>query len=301
MAIALAELVEPEATADLEGRGAVMGRNSRTQNSSTRHHKRRVKSARRAPGADRPRGSITKFYGVQACRALFQHRRNEILRVFVQVELQESLKDILDWSERRGLPHKVVEYDELSRIAATEHHEGVCCEAKSLKALSVSAFTARLNDAPTGCVLVLEGVENPHNLGAILRTSCFFGVQGVVLVSQQVSALSGASCRVAEGAAELVPVVIVGHLDEVVTALKKCDYTLVATTPHRARSIYCVKWPQKVAVLFGAEGPGLSEAAMEAASERVIVPRLGAIESLNVGAAVASVLTEIRRPLQAKG
>jgi TrmH family RNA methyltransferase len=86
-----------------------------------------------------------------------------------------------------------------------------------------------------------------------------------------------------------------------VTALKKCDYTLVATTPHRARSIYCVKWPQKVAVLFGAEGPGLSEAAMEAASERVIVPRLGAIESLNVGAAVASVLTEIRRPLQAKG
>jgi TrmH RNA methyltransferase len=217
------------------------------------------------------------------------------------VELQEHFEDLLDWSERRGIPYKVVEYDELSRVAATEHHEGVCCEATSLKSLSVSAFLARLKDTLRGCVLVLEAVENPHNIGAILRTGCFFGVQGVVLVSQQVSALSGATCRVAEGAAELVPVVIVRHVDEAMMALKKCGYTLVATTPHQARSIYSITWPQKVAVLFGAAGPGLSEVALEAACERVVVPRLGGVESLNVGAAVASVLTEIRRPMQAKG
>ncbi len=275
-----------------------MSRNSRTGNSITREQKQRVKSASRKPGADRPRESLTKFYGVQACRAIFQHRRNDIQRVFVQFDLQEVFQDLLDWSAQRGIPHKVVASAELSRIAATEHHEGVCCQAKSLKPLSVSALTTRLKGIPTACVLVLEGVENPHNIGAILRTACFFGVQGVVLISQQLSTLSGATCRVAEGAAEELPVVLVRHVDEALVPLKRCGYTLFATTPHKARSIYATNWPEKVAVIFGAEGPGLSDLALQAASERVVVPRLGAMESLNVGAAVASVLTEIRRPIQ---
>jgi TrmH RNA methyltransferase len=273
-----------------------MSRNSRTRYSTTPQQKRRGKSDRRKTAVDRSRESITKFYGVQACKALFQHRRNEIRRVFVQVELQEELQELLDWSDRRGIPHKVVESEELSKVAATEHHEGVCCEAKSLKPLAVSALMARLDGLKKGCVLVLEGVENPHNVGAILRTACFFGVQGVVLISQQVSTLSGATCRVAEGAAETVPVVIARNAEEILTPLKTHGYTVVATTPHKAQSIYAVSWPHKVAVLFGAEGPGLSEAVMEAARERVVVPRMGSIESLNVGAAVASVLTEIRRP-----
>lgn len=274
-----------------------MSGNSRTRYSTTSQRKRRGKSDRRRTTVARSSESFTKFYGVQACRALFQHRRNEIRRVFLQVELKEQFQELINWCERRGIPYKVVECDELSRFAASEHHEGVCCEAKSIKPLSLSALMARLDGLKKGCVLVLEGVENPHNVGAILRTGCFFGVQGVVLISQHVSALSGATCRVAEGAAESIPVVIARHAEEILASLKTHGYHLVATTPHQAQSIYSVVWPQRVAVLFGAEGSGLSLAVMEAAAQRVVVPRLGSIESLNVGAAVASVLTEIRRPV----
>jgi TrmH RNA methyltransferase len=241
------------------------------------------------------RDAITKFYGVQACRAIFRERRNEIKRVFVEEGQVTAFKDLLEWSQRRGIPNKVVESEELVRVAATEHHEGVCCEAKSLEPLSLAQLAAQTERLKAGCVLVLEGVENPHNLGAILRTGCFFGVSAVVIVSPQLRSLSGATCRVAEGAAETLPVTIVRTGEEVFAVLRKAGYTLVATTPHRARSIYSFRWPNKVALLFGAEGTGLSQTALDSAEERVVIPRVGSIESLNVGVAVACVLTEVGR------
>jgi TrmH RNA methyltransferase len=272
-----------------------MSRGSRTHHHNTTEKKQREKSDSKKKSDRRSREVTTKFYGIQACRAIFRERRNEIRRVFVNQEQSTAFHEVLEWSKRRGIPHKVVESDELSRIAATEHHEGVCCEAKPLQPFSVSKLLSRLDAAPKSCVLVLEGVENPHNVGAILRTGCFFGVSAVVLISQQVSTLSGATCRVAEGAAESLPVSIVRAGDEVLAALRKRGYTLVATTPHQARSLYSVRWPSKVALLFGAEGCGLSEATLASADERVVIPRAGPVESLNVGAAVASVLTEVAR------
>jgi TrmH RNA methyltransferase len=242
--------------------------------------------------------AVTKFYGVQACLAIFRERRNDIKRVFILSDLADAFDELLEWSHRRGIPNKLVEREELSRIAATEHHEGVCCEAKPLLPLSLSRLVARIDKATKVSILVLEGVENPHNVGAILRTSCFFGVTGVVLISQQLASLSGATCRVAEGAAESLPIAIARDSGEVIAVLKKHGFTLVATTPHRARSLYTVSRPAKVALLFGAEGAGLSQASLEAADERIVIPRLGNVESLNVGAAVASVLAVFNQQSQ---
>lgn len=274
-----------------------MSRGSPNNDRNKAGKKQRGKSDRgRAKGSPVVKGKgQVKFYGVQACRAIFRQRRNDISRVFVLAGQAEAFDDLLDWARRRGLPSKVVSSEELSRIAATEHHEGICCEASALKPLPVQKFVSRLAGESSGCVVVLEGVENPHNVGAILRTACFFGVSGVVIISQQISALSGAACRVSEGAAESVPVAIVRDAGEVLEALRKCGYSLVATTPHQAQSIYSLRWPAKVAVIFGAEGTGLSSALLETAIERIVIPRHGPLESLNVAAAVAGVLTEVRR------
>lgn len=149
--------------------------------------------------------------------------------------------------------------------------------------------------------MILEGVENPHNIGAILRTACFFGVEGVIIQSQQVNQLSGAACRIAEGAAEYLPIAFTKDYGPSFKALKERGFTFVATTPHEARSIYSIKWPDKLVLLFGAEGAGLSQAALASADMRTVVPRVGHLESLNVSAAVASVLTEARREAIVKG
>ena len=271
----------------------------RPQSSTTKRPPRGGGSGIGAPRMQRE--SLTKFFGVQCCHAIFEARRNEVRRVFVSPELEEKFGRVLRWADRRGLPARVVSDEELARVAGTEHHEGVCFEAKPLAGLQPAELKRRLADLQRGVIVVLEGVENPHNVGAILRTACFFGVSAVILRSAIVSSLSGAACRIAEGAAEHVPLCIVPEYSNLFSVLKAAGFAVVATTPHEARSLYSVRWPEKVALFFGAEGSGLSEAVLRAADIKAAIPRLGPIESLNVAASVASVLTEARRDAVVKG
>ena len=239
--------------------------------------------------------------GVQSCLAIFERRKSEIRRVFLSEDTAEQFHPVAAWAARKRLVCKQVSKEELSRVAGTEHHEGVCFEAKPLRGVAPGQIAKLLSELQRGLLLILEGVENPHNVGAILRTACFFGVDAVILRSQVISDLPGAACRIAEGAAERLPLCIIRDYDNLFSVLRARGFTLVATSPHEARSLYGIKWPDKVALMFGAEGTGLSSEALEAAEVRVTIPRLGPIESVNVGAAVASVLTEARREQVMRG
>ncbi len=214
---------------------------------------------------------------------------------------EETFDAVLNWAHKRKVPYRIVDDGELARVAGTEHHEGVLLEARPLQVCTPLEITRRVADLQRGALMILEGVENPHNVGAILRTACFFGVEGVIIQSQHVSNLSGAACRIAEGAAEYLPIAFTKDYGPTFKALKESGFTFVATTPHEARSIYSIKWPNKYVILFGAEGAGLSQAALDSADIRAAVPRVGYLESLNVSAAVASVLTEARRDAIMKG
>ncbi len=242
-----------------------------------------------------------KFIGVQCCLTIAEQRRDEIRRLFVAPGQQETFGRLLAWCAKRDIPTKIVEDDELARVAGTEHHEGVCVEAKPVKILKAAEFVGRVADIQRGVIVLLQGVENPHNVGAILRTCCFFGVTGVVVQSEFMSTLSGAACRIAEGAAEHVQLSIVRDARDVVEYLKQAGFSVVSTTPHEARSLYGVTWPDKVVIVFGAEGSGVSEEMLALSDLKVAVPRLGPIESLNVATCVASVLTEARRNAVMKG
>ena len=238
---------------------------------------------------------------MQCCLTIFEKRREDIKRIFVTPERKEIFAHVIKWAERRNIPFKVASYEEVARVAATEHHEGVMIEARPLELCSPGELVRRVTDLQRGVIVVMEGVENPHNVGAILRTACFFGVNGVLLQSQNVRSLSGAACRIAEGAAEHLTIAFTKDYGPTFTALKNRGWSFVATTPHEARSVYSVKWANKIVLMFGAEGAGLSAAALESADVRAVVPRIGPLESLNVSAAVASVLTEARREAIMKG
>jgi len=278
--------------------GADMGIR-KSHSSTTKGGKGRGESRYTPPHFDKePR---TKYYGVQCCLTIFEKRREDIKRIFVTQEREEAFDHVLEWAERRRVPYKLASYEEVARVAATEHHEGVMFEARPLQLCSPAELVKRVTDLQRGVILLMEGVENPHNVGAILRTACFFGVNGVLLQSQNVTALSGAACRIAEGAAEHLPIAFTKDYGPTFGALKQKGWSFVATTPHEARSVYSVKWSNKIVLMFGAEGTGLSSAALESADVRVVVPRIGPLESLNVSAAVSSVLTEARREAIVKG
>lgn len=269
--------------------------------SKTSTTKRPAEREGRKPHPARAGEEIVKFIGVQCCLTIAEQRRGDIRRLFVVPEHREVFGRLLAWCAKRSIPTKIVEPEELARIAGTEHHEGVCVEAKPVALLKAAEFVGRVADVQRGVIVLLEGVENPHNVGAILRTCCFFGVTGVIVQSDVISTLSGAACRIAEGSAEHVQISIVRDARDIVEYLKQAGFTVVSTTPHEARSLYGVTWPDKIVLVFGAEGSGVSEAMLALSDLKVAVPRLGPIESLNVATCVGSVLTEARRNAVLKG
>src|SRR5690606_37911850 len=115
-------------------------------------------------------------YGRNACLALFARRPDDVRRVFVREDVARKIGEVLRELARRRLPYRIVSDEELAKVAGSQHHEGICFYARPLPAPDEAALLApfRAGDR-AGCLLYLDGVENPHNVGAILRTAAHFG------------------------------------------------------------------------------------------------------------------------------
>ena len=207
-----------------------------------------------------------------------------------------ALKNVLAWCVKNRLGYNVVEEADLDKLTASRHHEGVCCDLTRSPPLDLGHLLAMVPEAPAPSLLLwLDGVGNPHNLGALLRSSAHFGVDGVIVPAQSGLEVSGAAARVAEGAAEVVPFVQVATAADALYALQLHGYTLVATVPRAGASLYDTPLPARLALIFGAEGEGMSATLIAAAQQRLMIPGSGAIDSLNVAASVAVVLGEYWR------
>jgi TrmH RNA methyltransferase len=145
--------------------------------------------------------------------------------------------------------------------------------------------------------LWLDGVGNPHNLGAILRSAAHFGVAAILLPKASTLALSGAAARVAEGGAEAVPFVRMGRDDNAIAQLRGAGFALAATVVRGGTSLFAARLPKRVAYVLGAEGEGMDPALVAACDLRLSIPGSGTVESLNVAAATAVLLAEWARTL----
>jgi TrmH RNA methyltransferase len=235
-----------------------------------------------------------RLFGLNAVRAAFAARPGELRKLWLVAGRMGELRDVLAWcvANRRG--YTVVEADELARIAATQHHEGVVAAFRRSPEVPLSSF---LRDLPAGPaqLLWLDGVGNPHNLGAILRSAAHFGAAAVLLPKDAPLALSGAAARVAEGGAEAVPLVRLGRSDNAITQLQGAGFELLATVVRGGEDLYARPLPARCLWVLGAEGEGVDLALAAAATRRVGIPGTGRVESLNVASATAVLLAEWAR------
>jgi len=153
-----------------------------------------------------------------------------------------------------------------------------------------------LRELPAGpqCALWLDGVGNPHNLGAILRSAAHFGVTALLLPKHSPLALSGAAARVAEGGAEAVPMVRLGRSDNAIAQLRSAGFVLAATVVRGGSDLFATAVPERVVYVLGAEGEGMDRELVAACDMRLSIPGTGAVESLNVAAATAVLLAAWR-------
>lgn len=236
------------------------------------------------------------MYGLNACLAAFAKRPEALRKVYLTEARIPALKLVLAWCVKHRLGYRVVAEADLDKLTASRHHEGVCFDLVRTPPLDLEQLLISLPRPPARSLLLwLDGVGNPHNLGALLRSAAHFGVDGVIVPSDSGLDVSGAAARVAEGAAEVVPFAHAASARDALAALRAQGYALAATVPRDGVSLYTAALPARLALIFGAEGEGMSAALLAAADLRLTIPGSGAIESLNVAASVAVVLGECWR------
>ncbi len=238
----------------------------------------------------------TRLYGLNACLAAFAKRPDALRKVYLTEARIPALKAVLAWCVKNRIGYRVVEEGDLDKLTASRHHEGVCFDLRRAPALQLEAFLAGLPAAPAASLLLwLDGVGNPHNLGALLRSAAHFGVRAVITPRAASLDVSGAAARVAEGAAEVVPVVQADDAAAALALLRAQGYALAATVPRAGSPLYGSTLPARLVLVFGAEGEGMGAGLIETADLRLTIPGSGAIESLNVAASVAVLLGEYWR------
>jgi TrmH RNA methyltransferase len=244
------------------------------------------------PARDR-RDAELRLYGLNALKAVFAKRPQAIRKLYLAEARIPQLQPLLKWCVANRVGYRVVEEGDLQKLAASAHHEGVVAEVLREEPQSLTAW---LRDLPAGpqCALWLDGVGNPHNLGAILRSAAHFGVAAILLPKHSTLALSGAAARVAEGGAESVPFVRLGRDDNAIAQLHGAGFALAATVVRGGTDLFKAELPQRLVYVLGAEGEGMSPALAQACDRKLSIPGSGAVDSLNVASACAVLLATWR-------
>lgn len=230
-----------------------------------------------------------RLYGLHAVQAAFARRPEALRKLYLAEARIPQLQPLLKWCVAHRIGYRVVADEDLRKLAASSHHEGVVADVLREEP---APLTAWLRDLPAGpcCALWLDGVGNPHNLGAMLRSAAHFGASAVLLPKQSTLALSGAAARVAEGGAEAVPFVRLGRDDNAIAQLRGAGFALAATVVRGGADLFATPLPRRLVYVLGAEGEGMDSGLASACDLRLSIPGTGAVESLNVASATAVLL-----------
>lgn len=237
-----------------------------------------------------PRRDELRVFGLNACLAAFAARPHDLRKAYISTARMGALREVMAFCVKQRLGYRVVEDEDLAKLTGSSHHEGVCLDMRRPQELTLDALLAQLPASQPACMLWLDGVGNPHNFGALLRSAAHFGVAAVLLPADSDLALSGAACRVAEGGAEAVTLVRLGEQNEAISALHAAGFRLAATVPRDGQSLFGAALPQRSVFVLGAEREGMQHSLIEHCDLRLTIPGTGQVESLNIASAVAVLL-----------
>jgi len=234
-----------------------------------------------------------KVAGVAAARAALAMRPMDVRRMFLVESRVPDFRDVLAELAKSRLVYRIVPSDELEKIAGTNHHEGVCVVTAPIEERDFEDLLAIRGEA---LVLAAPGIENPHNLGAILRVAAHFGVTALLLEETD-PRLSAATCRTSEGGAEHVPIVRVPRIADALGRARRAGFTVLGSSSHDgAKDLYDVKTSDRTIWVVGNEARGLPGQVLAVCDAVVRIPGSGHVESLNLATATAILLAEARRP-----
>jgi 23S rRNA (guanosine2251-2'-O)-methyltransferase len=236
-------------------------------------------------------------YGLHAVNAALERAPERVLEMWVvQTRDDARTRDLTDRARRGGVHVQSVSGDALAKLVGDVVHQGAAVAMRPLKAWDEHDLTqalSQLNVDPL--LLVLDGVTDPHNLGACLRTADAAGAHAVVIPKDRAASVDGVVRKVAAGAAEFIPVATVTNLARTLGVLKERGIWVVGTDGEAEQALYSADLKRPLALVLGAEGGGLRRLTKETCDFLVRIPMAGHVQSLNVSVAAGIALFEALR------
>lgn len=238
-----------------------------------------------------------RIYGLHAARAALEYTPEKLVSAWVDLHRQDgSLGKIVQRLSELGVRVHPADKRQLEKLSGCNNHQGVVFEIELPEELGEDHLKEAVESAtPCPLYLVLDHVQDPHNLGACLRTADAAGVKGVIVTKDQSAGLSPAVYKVACGAAETVPLYRVTNLARTLRWMKAQGIWVIGAAGEAPRSLYDTDLTLPLALVIGAEGKGLRRLTREQCDLLVSLPMLGQVESLNLSVAAGILLYEIIR------
>ncbi len=235
------------------------------------------------------------IFGFHAVTARLRHDAASVEEIYVDASRHDRrMGDLL--RAAKGANVRIIQADDarLDAMVGTRRHQGVVARAGEL---SLARNLAELLDGIQGppLLLLLDGVTDPHNLGACLRVADGAGAHAVIAPKDRAVGLNATAAKVASGAADTVPYITVTNLARAMRELQERDIWLTGTSDDAEQSLYDVDYSGGTAFVMGSEGEGMRRLTRENCDRLVSVPMMGAVESLNVSVASGICLYEARR------
>jgi len=240
--------------------------------------------------------SAETIFGLHPVRMMLERHPERVLAVRLAERRDDPRVRAIEELARRQLrPVERLDAHALKRLLGEAVHQGVAADITPLPPWSEDELLAALQSAAAPLLLALDGVQDPHNLGACLRTADACGALAVIVPKDRAAQLTPAARKVAAGAAETTPVVAVTNLVRTLRLLKEAGLWVVGADAAADKSADAIDLKGPVLLVLGAEGAGLRQLTRQNCDFLARLPQLGAVESLNVSVAAGMLLYEAAR------
>lgn len=218
-------------------------------------------------------------------------RAKEASRIYASSRLAHD--PILQQAEEAGIPVEIVGEEKLVSLCKAPNHQGIVAAIRGLETCTLSALLEGCQKKKYPLILMLDGIEDPHNLGAMLRSCDAFGVDGIIMKKRGEVPLTPTVAKVSTGAIHYVKVAAVSNLSSAMETLKKNGFWIVAADGGASQSYADVDYRCPICLIVGSEGFGISRLVLKNSDFIVKIPMVGHVNSLNVSVAAGILLSQI--------
>jgi 23S rRNA (guanosine2251-2'-O)-methyltransferase len=242
------------------------------------------------------------IYGINPVLEALRGKRRAFELFVAATGSDRRLEKLLALAKEKEVPVRQREKKDLSRLCGTEHHQGVALRAEAFAYAGLEDILGRWRSSgDNGLLVVLDGVQDPHNLGALIRSAACAGAHGVVIPKDRAVGVTAVVEKASAGAAETIPVAQVANIAQTLEELKREGFWIYGAVGGAASSLYDHDLRGNVAVVIGGEGEGVRPLVQKKCDHLIAIPIRGGVNSLNASVAGGVVLFEAVRQRQSGG